>query len=111
VSSPKGLIETTGQMRTLYAGVWMAGLMGFLVLSIVLYSDQTSLDFVVILAALLAAVIVAVWVNFSVRCPNCGARLLWMAIRGQPASNWMSWLITQTACPVCSFEPEVKKGS
>ena len=76
----------------------MAGLMGFLVLSIVLYSDQTSLDFVVILAALLAAVIAAVWVNFSVRCPNCGARLLWMAIRGQPASNWMADHANRVPC-------------
>lgn len=42
-----------------------------------------------------------VWAVASVRCPACGARLLWLAMREQRAENWWVWLHTLQACPVC----------
>jgi predicted RNA-binding Zn-ribbon protein involved in translation (DUF1610 family) len=38
-----------------------------------------------------------------VKCPNCGAKLLWKALSAAPASRWFTWLLTLSTCPVCGY--------
>lgn len=37
----------------------------------------------------------------SVRCPQCGAPWLWVAMSTQTMSTWLTWLTTLSACPRC----------
>jgi hypothetical protein len=37
----------------------------------------------------------------AVRCQNCGARWIWLAMTEQVAGNWMTWLFAQSQCPRC----------
>lgn len=46
------------------------------------------------------------WGCLAIRCPRCGLRLLWEALRGQPAMQWLFWLQDMRACPRCGLEPE-----
>lgn len=39
----------------------------------------------------------------SVRCPDCGARWMWMAVRRQSVGQWLRWLTTLSACPTCGM--------
>lgn len=44
------------------------------------------------------------WAVRTIRCPNCGARLLLRAIRDQPLLKWLNWLLSLDSCPVCGYE-------
>src|ERR1700687_1527475 len=33
-----------------------------------------------------------------IRCPQCGAKLLWMSIRGQAIAKWLASLLAMTEC-------------
>jgi hypothetical protein len=41
------------------------------------------------------------WGVLSIRCPGCGARLYWMAIRGRSPIEWLDWLRQLDTCPTC----------
>lgn len=41
----------------------------------------------------------------AVRCPKCKTRLLWKAMREQPAQQWYIWLTGLKACPACPLPP------
>lgn len=40
----------------------------------------------------------------SVRCPNCGLRLILHAMSQQQIGNWLNWLVTVQACPRCGHQ-------
>ena len=37
----------------------------------------------------------------AVRCQNCGARWIWLAMTEQRAGRWYHWLSAQSECPRC----------
>jgi uncharacterized membrane protein len=39
--------------------------------------------------------------GLTVRCPQCGARLLWRAVRESSHREWLSRLMTLERCPFC----------
>jgi hypothetical protein len=43
----------------------------------------------------------------SIRCPHCGLKILWQALRTQPALGWMVWLNNLKVCPSCGYEPSL----
>lgn len=42
----------------------------------------------------------------SIRCPNCGLRLILHAMSHQEIGNWLNWLMALQTCPRCGH----KKG-
>src|SRR6266496_1370980 len=42
--------------------------------------------------------------SLFVKCPKCGAKLLWKALSEAPASRWLHWLLTICQCPVCNYD-------
>jgi DNA-directed RNA polymerase subunit RPC12/RpoP len=44
------------------------------------------------------------WVALTVRCPGCGARLLWKSMRERTPSDWLSWLVRLASCPMCGSD-------
>ena len=47
----------------------------------------------------------------SIRCPSCGARWLWLAVRTQEHSRWLNWLSAQAVCPRCGDDPAKREPS
>jgi hypothetical protein len=43
---------------------------------------------------------------FSIRCPSCGKRWVWAAVRGQAAGAWLAVLLSHHACPNCGHPNE-----
>jgi hypothetical protein len=41
----------------------------------------------------------------AVRCPVCGAKWVWRAVRQRPG-RWLDWLREQQVCPVCGSNGE-----
>ena len=44
------------------------------------------------------------WLVISVRCAACGTHLVWHAVTGQAHGDWLKWLASGPACPVCGHE-------
>ncbi len=38
---------------------------------------------------------------FAIRCRNCGARWVWLALSKQKYNQWLFWLLSQSKCPTC----------
>jgi hypothetical protein len=102
--SNHSVLRTSGQLWKYV--VW---LVAFLVSSVtVLVSSRTGhidLAFGSMLAGL--AALFFGW--RMVRCQQCGARWLWMAMSEQGAMGWSRWLSEQKACPRCGYDPRVAK--
>jgi len=37
----------------------------------------------------------------AIRCSLCGARWVWLGVKGQSPNQWLGWLLSQSECPVC----------
>ena len=46
----------------------------------------------------------------TIRCPGCGARLLWKAVREQQSGNWLAWLMSLKRCPVCGAHSDERRA-
>lgn len=71
------------------------------------FSNEWQLAFLVggpLLAA--GAIARTAW---SIRCRECGARPLWQAMRERGAGTWLTWLRSQTRCPVCGNDGAVSR--
>ena len=42
----------------------------------------------------------------TIRCAKCGARWVWLSVKGQSAGNWLAWLLSQSTCPICKSAGE-----
>lgn len=51
----------------------------------------------------------AVVTCLSIRCPHCGMRWIWIAVKSQEHLRWINWLIAQRVCPGCDREPSADK--
>src|SRR5437867_9161552 len=111
---PKGFLDATGQLKKLRVGVRSFIVMSLLLVAVVKWmlseNGQKGLPFIALFVVLGAEALTVVWLCFSVRCPRCGTRVLWTAIRKQSAGSWMVWLVSQTKCPSCGYQPESKQA-
>jgi hypothetical protein len=65
----------------------------------------------VAIGGLLLALLSMVTTWFSIRCHQCGARWLWMALSTQRSLQWWDWLEAQKVCPKCGNDPGVHHAS
>ena len=54
-----------------------------------------------VLAGIVMAIVGFTFACSSIRCPACGARWLWLAVKEQRTGSWLAWLMSQTQCPIC----------
>lgn len=58
-----------------------------------------------LLSGILLGVLGLGWAILAITCPQCKARLFWLALKNQPHANWMNWLLSLERCPECQFKP------
>ena len=98
------VISRSGQMWKLWLGglVLLIGGIGML-LAIALIDSISHAQFAcVMISSVVLCLGSLLFCCVSVRCPNCEARWMWMAISGQAHNAWLLWLMTLAQCPRCS---------
>ena len=58
-------------------------------------------DVFVALVALAFVVFAFVTMLITVRCPNCGLRLVWYSASKKDSRVWFTWLMSLDRCPAC----------
>lgn len=59
--------------------------------------------------AALVVLLVVSWLGYVVTCPQCNLRLLFHAMSGQFAGNWLHWALHVSECPRCGHVAKVKQ--
>lgn len=102
------IVFRTGQGSKLMVGAGLLAVGGLLNLLAILYSGSQSFDASSWLARLqFPAAILALaglfYMCASVRCPNCGARWIWMAVSGKLERRSPGALLDLDRCPSCGY--------
>jgi cytochrome b subunit of formate dehydrogenase len=92
------LLAQTGQLWKLVVGLLVAAA-GF---GIMFYGLQTRLTSFRLSGAAIALCAFA-GICLAVRCPSCGRRWVWNAVRTQEHLQWVNALRTQRTCEGCGF--------
>ena len=56
-------------------------------------------------SGMLAGLLVLFATCWSICCPACGARWMWIALSEQDCLHWLDWLLAQRACARCGEFP------
>jgi hypothetical protein len=56
---------------------------------------------VLILSGVVVALASLFGACLAIRCPACGSKWLWQAVREKHSSSWLAWLLEQKTCPTC----------
>lgn len=95
----RSLLGSSRQLWKLYLSLILIILGGLQLLIAIVNMERHGLLFV--FGALLLVAIGLLGGGLFIRCPKCGAKLLWKALTDAPASRWLHWLLTFSHCPVC----------
>ena len=63
--------------------------------------EETTLALCLVLIGVVSFAGCLVFACFSIRCPHCGARWLWLAVARAGAMDWAFSLASRHVCPVC----------
>lgn len=109
ITPKRGLISQTKQWWKIYAGISFAVVCGVLVFVALrkgldpTLSDDSEMWFMVRVFATIAGLVGAAALLGWVRCPQCGKRWVWSALRTQAFDNWLHWVVTLDQCPKCRY--------
>ncbi|MDB6045684.1 MAG: hypothetical protein JWM63_4235 [Gammaproteobacteria bacterium] len=76
---------------------FLAAFFGVLTLS----GTQLTSSFALVLVGIVLASIGLAFACVAIRCPKCGAKWVWLAMKDHPAGAWIAWLMSQARCPTC----------
>lgn len=100
----KSYLKSAGQMWKFWLFFLAFPLIGSALLAAVLkgfLGQNVNLSIFLILSGLGLSLTGLVLGCGTIKCPKCGARLLWKAVKEQPSNSWFSWLMSLDRCPVC----------
>src|SRR6266545_3627731 len=105
MSLSKSFIALTGQATKLYGGIACFLAIGAVVGVLMFFTSLSDVLVIVTVAAVMAALALGTWLCLAIKCPNCRARVVWLAMRHHSAEHWFWWLMNLTRCPRCGFMP------
>ena len=91
----RSVIKTTGQWWKALAG--FAGLMA----GTALLFAGFSFGIVLVPIGFAIGLGSAIFAVAAIRCPRCGNRWVWSAMRTQASDSWLAWLLARSECPEC----------
>jgi hypothetical protein len=97
-------LERTGQLHTFLIGIGLFVTIGALLVWTFLFADLTDYFPLQLLSTMSAAGVVGAWLCFTIKCPRCDARIVWIAVREQNIGNWLGWVLALMRCPRCNDE-------
>lgn len=95
-----GLLAATGQQWKLQVLIFC----NVIAMLVMLYGlvFQGSNHMILIFLGFVLFVVSFIWVNFSVKCPDCGCKWHWLAISKKDSKHHRKWLVTESKCPACA---------
>jgi hypothetical protein len=85
------------------------GLVLFPLVARQLFAERQELLILIMITGLLIGLGGGLWAWFSIKCPSCKARLVWLSFTKQFDKNWLLSLVSLTRCPICSHS--ITKGT
>jgi hypothetical protein len=102
------VIKKTGQwwkMLAAFSGIVAGGVIMAIAFA-VMNSLTAESFFVCMFVGMVFVFVSACFGCISIRCPSCGKRWIWEAVRKQPASMWLASLLGNRVCPDCGHPKE-----
>src|SRR3989337_2744740 len=95
------VIRRTGQLwkGTLFCTLFLLGVFTMFAGLVTLGGGEQIASFVLVIAGMTLAIISTVIALTTIRCPKCGVRWFWLAVKSQRAGTWLIWIMCQTRCP------------
>ena len=97
-------LKSSGQMWKFWLFFLALPLVGLALLAAVLkgfVGQNINLSIFLILSGLGLGLAGFILGCVTIKCLDCGARLLWKAVREQPSGSWFTWLMGLERCPAC----------
>jgi hypothetical protein len=101
VVKPASLMRATGQMWKLNVGTG-AFVIGAILLG---FGLLPKVNFEFLFAALATQLLGIAFCSVAIRCPKCGAKWYWYALRREQPT-YARWLCAQTECRSCGYTVE-----
>ncbi len=64
-------------------------------------------QFALFITVAVAFSIASIFINFRIKCPKCGSRWYWLALKTSVGDNGLGKFRSQKVCPACGFSGEV----
>jgi hypothetical protein len=109
---PDAFLRLTGQLWKLALAVilpWPAVIVGYLGFRRIA-EEQSFTELLVWIGVPAATLAVLVALLASVRCPQCGARLLRPVMRDSDGLGALTRLLKATACTDCAYDPRSRRN-
>lgn len=96
------MLKDAGQWWKLQVTIG-AIVVGFVLMLLGIISLQKErIGFLFVVIGLAVGISAFVFACLAIRCPSCGARWFWRAVRNQRAGDWFLSLLRIEKCDVCS---------
>ncbi len=95
-----GLLTATGQKWKIQLFIF-CNVIAMLVMLYGLVFQEKNHMFVIFFGFVLFFV-TFIWVNFSIKCPECGCKWHWWAISKKDSKLHRKWLAIGSKCPACT---------
>jgi hypothetical protein len=86
------------KLRVMYVGSFLS--VGIVLGAILLFGAESGKEITLSYGFGALVSLVSLVMPFTIRCPTCGARWMWLAAK-QPHGQWLKWLQAQKVCPSC----------
>ena len=101
--SEQSVLRRAGQawkLQVAFVGLLIAGVL--MVWAQLKITSLTAEQFTFLTLAGVAMALVSLFgACIAIRCPSCGSKWLWQAVRNKHSNSWLAWLLEQKACPTC----------
>jgi hypothetical protein len=109
MSPQRAFVQAIGQRGTVVLGFGLSFAFGMALLVVVTRVVEHPAVIGWVPGLIAGTVVPTLWVCWAVRCPSCGARIVWIAIYEQGMNNWMRWLLSLVECPKCRHRPSIPR--
>jgi len=96
-------VKKSGQMWKVYilVGFPVLGMLFVLLALTSLPPSKANSAPLLAVAGIALGLVGSIFACISLRCPKCGTRLLWKALRERSSQSWLHWVMLSKSCPVC----------
>jgi len=101
----RSILAMSGQLAkaTISLALFLAGGLLTMVGAIGWVSSSAETQLALAVAGIFVSLGAGIYGVTSIRCPNCGARWVWLAVSKSQASSWIASLLGRDKCPVCDW--------
>ena len=98
------LIKLSGQYWKAKVVIYGSVVGGVALFGGLLIIDKGTISFWIMITGMLIGILTFIIGCIIIRCPVCGSRWLWVAIKNQSLNSWLLSLANNNSCPECGSQ-------